>query len=200
MERVRGSLREAVDPVPDPLAKVDSKKSRGAKGVRVGTMLPLERDPLFDSLWERILHVTPINSLHAPIQPEVGGPAPRGAKMASRWTHLETHARQLEILLDHVASTVESRRCRILLNPKYKKLLSPRSTELNHAIFMFLGCLSEDVKHAGPFRPILKLLLRMGLRTDAVRQLTGDDTLEGPYRRRLQKAKTRDEETEKGLT
>lgn len=156
-------------------------------------MLPLERDPLFDSLWEPILHVTPINALHAPPDLEAPlGPAPRGEEMASRWSHLETHARQLEILLDHVASAVESRRCRILLNPKYEALLSPRSKALNEAIFDFLHSLPDDVKRAGPFRPLLRLFLRMGLRTDTVRQLIGDEKLEGPYRRRLQKLVSRD--------
>ena len=119
-----------------------------------------------------------------------------------------------------VASAVESRRCRVLLNPKYQALLSPRhhsneesafslrfsgiftprrmplltplwrndrSKALNAAIFEFLKSLPDDAKKAGPFQPVLRLLLRMGLRTRVARQLVGDDTLAGPYLRRLQK-------------
>ncbi|KAL1507964.1 hypothetical protein AB1Y20_007568 [Prymnesium parvum] len=192
VEKVRGSFREVVA-LPEDVAGRDAPPdAKRAELPRVGTMLPLERDPLFDSLWEQILHVTPINVLHVAPGDAAPGPAPRGQEMTSRWSHVETHARQLEILLDHVASAVESRRCRILLNPKYEKLLSPRSKELSDAIFAFLNALSEEVKHSGPFRQVLKLLLRLGLRTDTVRQLTGDDTVEGPYRQRLQKVVLRD--------
>ena len=75
----------------------------------------------------------------------------------------------------------------MLLNPKYASILTPRSLALNKAIVEFLDGLPADTKRAGPFRPILNLLLSMGLRTEAVRELVGDDTLEGPYRRRLLK-------------
>ena len=66
-------------------------------------------------------------------------------------------------------------------------LLSPRSRSLSTALFDFLEGLPTDAKRAGPFQPILRLLLRMGLRTEDVQRLVGDPTLEGPYRRRLTK-------------
>ena len=44
-----------------------------------------------------------------------------------------------------------------------------------------------QAKRAGPFQPLLQMLLSMGLRTEAARGICGDATLEGPYRRRLSK-------------
>ena len=51
----------------------------------------------------------------------------------------------------------------------------------------FLRTLPAEAKRAGPFQPLLQMLLRMGLRTDAAQALCDDDSLEGPYRRRLGK-------------
>ena len=62
-----------------------------------------------------------------------------------------------------------------------------RSVLLSRAISDFLEALPFDVLSAGPFQPIMRLLLRMGLRTDAVQELMRDDTLQGPYRQRLAK-------------
>ena len=100
---------------------------------------------------------------------------------------IESLARRLEIFLDHVASAVESRRCRVLLNPKYASLLTPRSLALSKAVTAFLDDLPPDAIASGPFQPILRLFLRMGLRTSAMRELLGDHTLEGPYRARMEK-------------
>ena len=100
---------------------------------------------------------------------------------------IESLARRLEIFLDHVSSAVESRRCRVLLNPKYASLLTPRSLALSKAVTSFLDDLPPDAIASGPFQPILRLFLRMGLRTSAMRELLGDHTLEGPYRARMEK-------------
>ena len=106
----------------------------------------------------------------------VAQPHEASAGLPQRWGHLRDHARRLEIFLDHLASAVESRQCRVLLNPKYEPLLSPRSLALSQALRDFLATLPADAKHAGPFQPILTLLLRMGLRTDTLRDLLGVST------------------------
>jgi len=142
----------------------------------LGTMFPLEADRMFDALWRPLLHVTPVDGLHLP---------PSGAARLTQRERLQHHARSLEIFLDHVGSAVESRRCRVLLNPKYASLLTPRSLALSKAITAFLDGLPPEAVASGPFQPILRLFLRMGLRTKAARELVGDDTLEGPYRARL---------------
>ena len=184
-----------------------------SEGRRLGTMLPLEGDSLFDSLWARLLHVEAIDQLHAHGRAggEAGGgdgderggegdsregtagvPSPRiaqpsedNAGLPERFSHLANHARNLEIFLDHLGACVESRQCRILLNEKFETLLSPRSTALNRALLAFVESLPEDAKRAGPFRPVLEMLLRLGLRTETLRRLLDNDELEGPYRRQI---------------
>jgi hypothetical protein len=154
----------------------------------LGTMLPLECDSLFDSLWtagERpLLPVTAISELFSTAGPS--DPTPRWSHEASRLSHVAVLARELEIFLDHVASAVEGRQCRILLNSKYTPLLSPRSFVLAAALNTFLSTLPAEAKKAGPFRQmLLPMLLSMGLRTQAARELCDDPRIEGPYRRRL---------------
>eukprot|EP00965_Chrysotila_dentata_P219566 6191218-Pleurochrysis_carterae.AAC.2 len=100
---------------------------------------------------------------------------------------MASRARSLEIFLDHVTSEVEKYRCRILLNPKFQALLSPRSSALKKAIFDFLNALPTEAKRSGAFQPVQNLLLDMGLRTEALRALIDDQSIEGPYRRRLSK-------------
>ena len=189
----------------------------GVTGQSVGTMLPLEADAMFDALWRPMLHVTPIDALYtiqhpsgidAPHLPLGDGSAELGEAEASApptaseppqqqpppqqqqdapSLEIESLARRLEIFLDHVSSAVESRRCRVLLNPKYASLLTPRSLALSKAVTSFLDDLPPDAIASGPFQPILRLFLRMGLRTSAMRELLGDHTLEGPYRARMEK-------------
>ena len=120
-----------------------------------------------------------------PQQPQQGQQQAQGQHAPS--SEIESLARRLEIFLDHVASAVESRRCRVLLNPKYASLLTPRSLALSKAVTAFLDDLPPDAIASGPFQPILRLFLRMGLRTSAMRELLGDHTLEGPYRARMEK-------------
>ena len=174
-----------------------------ADSATLGTMLPLECDSLFDLLWTSgkrpLLQVTAMRELIAPDEgastegPQGGGapprvPAPRSARGDLRWAHVAHLARELEIFLDHVASAVESRQCRILLNSKYKdSLLSPRALALSAAIEEFLDKLPADAKQAGPFQPLLNVFLQMGLRTETARRICEDPTIEGPYRRRLSK-------------
>jgi hypothetical protein len=64
------------------------------RGVRLGTILALEQDRIFDSLWEEMLHVTCLDQL---------GPTPPADAHAVAW-----HARSLEVFLDHVASAVHA--------------------------------------------------------------------------------------------
>ena len=47
--------------------------------------------------------------------------------------------------------------------------------------------LDEQSKHSGAFQQILSLLMDVGLRTEDARRLMGDQSLEGPYKRRLSK-------------
>ena len=114
-------------------------------------------------------------------------PPPQQQQQDAPSLEIESLARRLEIFLDHVSSAVESRRCRVLLNPKYASLLTPRSLALSKAVTSFLDDLPPDAIASGPFQPILRLFLRMGLRTSAMRELLGDHTLEGPYRARMEK-------------
>ena len=100
---------------------------------------------------------------------------------------LAWHARSLEVFLDHVASAVENRRCRILLNPKYDALLSPQTAALRERLRAFLASLDDDSKRSGAFKQVQELLLDMGLRTEEAQRLADDPTIEGPYRRRLSK-------------
>ena len=55
------------------------------------------------------------------------------------------------------------------------------------AIEEFLERLPAHAKQAGPFQPLLQMLLQMGLRTEKARRICKDATIEGPYRRRLAK-------------
>mgnify|MGYP002056062552 CR=1 FL=1 len=64
-------------------------------------------------------------------------------------------------------------------------ILRPWSFMIWEAITAFLDGLPPEAVASGPFQPILRLFLRMGLRTKAARELVGDDTREGPYRARL---------------
>ena len=144
---------------------------------RLGTVLSLQEDRLFDSLWDGLLHVTPFDRI---------GPAPPEAVSAGGAT-MAWHARSLEIFLDYLASACENHRCRILLNPKYAALLSPKSKALSERLRAFLFNLDEQSKHSGAFQQILSLLMDVGLRTEDARRLMGDQSLEGPYKRRLSK-------------
>ena len=147
-------------------------------GMRLGTVLSLQEDRLFDSLWDGLLHVSAFDRL--------GTPLPEGAE-AGGAAAVAWHARSLEIFLDHVASAVESQRCRILLNPKYDALLSPRSLALQACMRAFLDSLDDEAKRSGAFKQVQQLLLDMGLRTEEAQRLADDPTIEGPYRRRLSK-------------
>jgi len=100
---------------------------------------------------------------------------------------LAVQARELEIFLDYLTSEIESKRCRVLLNPKFGALLSSGSRALNIALEDFLATLPDEAKMSGGFRQLLGTLLFMGLRTERVRALLADQTLEGPYHQRLSK-------------
>lgn len=120
VETVRGSLatpdgavaKESADVAADGRAARAGLSGGGELAApprrQLGTMLPLEADRLFDSLWQPLLHVTPINQLHRPLSSEVDDdPAPRGSEeseLPARWRHLQQHARRLEIFLDHGAA------------------------------------------------------------------------------------------------
>ena len=211
VETVRSSLELGARPPADAAEALDVADNAEKASSALGTMLPLERDALFDSLWEGshegserpVLHITSMGELigeaMAPSEDEARGRdhALRGGRdgahsaesgLPTRWSHVAQLARQLEIFLDHVASAVESRHCRILLNSKYKQvLLSPRSRALAEALECFLDQMPPHAKEAGAFQPLLQMLLWMGLRTESARSLFDNPTLEGPYRRRLGK-------------
>jgi hypothetical protein len=144
------------------------------RAVLLGTVLSLMHDDVLDELWADLLHVTPLDLL-ATEQPLAAAGA-----MAS-------HARSLEIFLDNVVSEVESSRCRILLNPKFTALLSPRKRALRLALEQFLASLTDEAKASRAFAQLLDTLLFMGLRTEALRALVSDQTLEGPYHYRMAK-------------
>lgn len=131
---------------------------------------------MLDELWEGILHVTPIDAVGA-----------RPAGQLASCHELAAHARSLEIFLDFLVSEIESKRCRVLLNPKFTSLLSPNSRALRHSLERFLADLPTEAKMSGAFKQLLATLLIMGLRTEAVRALVADQTLEGPYHRRMSK-------------
>jgi hypothetical protein len=88
-------------------------------------------------------------------------------------SHVAVLARELEIFLDHVASAVEGRQCRILLNSKYTPLLSPRSFVLAAALNTFLSTLPAEAKKAGPFRQMLLPIECMEEGADARRRRRG---------------------------
>mmetsp|Transcript_76756 Transcript_76756/g.133049 ORF Transcript_76756/g.133049 Transcript_76756/m.133049 type:complete len:601 (+) Transcript_76756:41-1843(+) len=154
----------------------DSVNNGGTGSLRLGTVLSLQQDELFDSLWDGLLQVTPFD--------KIGVPPPEGVEGGAA---LAWHARSLEIFLDHVASVVEVERCCILLNPKYASIMSPCSTKLAAHIRTFLANLDDDSKNSRPFKQLVKLLLEMGLRTEEAKRLVDDPNIEGPYRRRLHK-------------
>jgi hypothetical protein len=169
-------------------------------------VLSLERDDILDELWADLLHVLPIESYtpqpQRAVQPEIdpaalptSTPSPTTASRAlasalARAHPLAVHARALEIFLDHVVSSVESKRCRVLLNPKFTALLSPASRTLRLALENFLQTLPVEAKASGGFQQLLQPLLFMGLRTEVVRLLLSDQTVEGPYHRRMSKLAT----------
>lgn len=143
-------------------------------GRRLGTVLSLEKDALMDDLWTNLFNVLPMEA--------VTEARPAGAP-AVAW-----QARNLEIFLSHIVSEVEHRHCRVLLNPKFFALLSPRSQMLRESLLQFLSSLPEDAKRSGAFQPVQALLAFMGLRTSSLRDLMGDKTVEGPYRAQLSRA------------
>ena len=112
-------------------------------------------------------------------------PMPRGQTPAPLNKFKAPPPPRVRSFLDHVGACVESRQCRILLNEKYLPLLSPRSTALNAALVAFVESLPEDAKRAGPFKPVLEMLLKLGLRTETLRRLLDNDELEGPYRQQI---------------
>lgn len=162
---------------PDRLAHGPPSAEEGA-GARplLGTILSLQADSVLDELWDDILHVTPIETV---------GVKPQGKLAAVH--ELAAHARNLEIFLDYLVSEIESKRCRVLLNPKFTSLLSPNSRALRLCLERFLAELPEEAKRSGAFQQLLATLLIMGLRTEALRALVADPTLEGPYHRRMSK-------------
>ena len=90
---------------------------------------------------------------------------------------------------------MESRQCRILLNEKYRNILSPRSIALNDALLAFVESLPDEAKRAGPFGPVLEMLLKLGLRTETLRRLLDNDEIEGPYRKQIRQVIRRDRES-----
>ena len=53
----------------------------------------------------------------------------------------------------------------------------------------FLASLDEEAKRSGAFQQLQATLLDMGLRSEEAQRLARDPTVEGPYRRRLNKLK-----------